>query len=159
MKKCHICENEIEPFMSFGKMPIANGFIQSNDYSNEYFFDLEVAYCSICTAVQVPSPPSKEKMFHSEYPFFSGSSLLMQEHFDRYALEIQERYLLAQPDPFVVEIGCNDGILLKNFAKRGIRHLGVDPSENVVTVASKQGLNVTTDFFDPEVSRRIVAKY
>jgi len=46
MKKCLICESPIEPFMSFGKMPIANGFLSLDQFANECFFELKVAFCS-----------------------------------------------------------------------------------------------------------------
>ncbi|HJM95972.1 MAG TPA: SAM-dependent methyltransferase, partial [Candidatus Marinimicrobia bacterium] len=43
--KCRICEVAIEPFMSFGKMPIANGFLNPEDFANEYFFELIPGFC------------------------------------------------------------------------------------------------------------------
>jgi len=45
MRKCLICDQTIHPFMSFGKMPIANGFLTKDRFSDEYFFDMEVASC------------------------------------------------------------------------------------------------------------------
>ncbi len=47
MKKCLICGASIEPFMSFGKMPIANGFLTPAEFANEYFFELKIAFCSM----------------------------------------------------------------------------------------------------------------
>ena len=32
--KCKITNREIQPFMSFGKMPIANGFLKKEDFDN-----------------------------------------------------------------------------------------------------------------------------
>ena len=29
--RCRVCDAEIAPFMSFGRMPIANGFLTDND--------------------------------------------------------------------------------------------------------------------------------
>jgi methylation protein EvaC len=55
----------------------------------------------------------------------------------------------------VMEIGCNDGTLLSNLAEAGIRHLGVDPSANVVAVAQSKGVNAQVDFFGFEIAKKI----
>ena len=36
--KCKITNKKLEPFMSFGKMPIANGFLSKENFKNEFFF-------------------------------------------------------------------------------------------------------------------------
>ena len=41
---CKITKKKIKPIMSFGKMPIANGFINKQDFEKEYFFDMEVGF-------------------------------------------------------------------------------------------------------------------
>jgi len=38
MKKCLICETELEEFIDFGKQPIANGFLSQEQFAEEYFF-------------------------------------------------------------------------------------------------------------------------
>ena len=60
---------------------------------------------------------------------------------------------------FVVEIGSNDGIMFKHFAKRGIKHLGIEPSSNVAEVAIAKGINTITEFFDEKVADKIIEKY
>ena len=42
--KCKITNEEIKPFMSFGKMPPANGFLEKKDFKNETFYDMEVGF-------------------------------------------------------------------------------------------------------------------
>ena len=42
--KCKITNKDITPFMSFGKMPIANGFIDKKNFANEFFFEMEVGF-------------------------------------------------------------------------------------------------------------------
>ena len=41
---CRICDNLIEPFISFGKMPIANGFLDEKQFKNEYFSNLQLHF-------------------------------------------------------------------------------------------------------------------
>ena len=42
---CRVCGAEIAPFMSFGRMPIANGFLKPEETGSEYFFELAPAFC------------------------------------------------------------------------------------------------------------------
>ena len=60
--------------MSFGKMPLANAFLKKEDFENEYFFELEPAYCDHCKMFQLIEQPDPKKMFHENYAFFSGTS-------------------------------------------------------------------------------------
>ena len=63
MKKCLLCDNQIEAFMSFGKMPIANGFLTEKEFDREYFFEMEVGFCQECYMFQLINQPEREKMF------------------------------------------------------------------------------------------------
>lgn len=152
MSQCRVCHSEYKPFINFGPQPIANGFIPEDKIGDEYFFEMQVGHCENCHMVQLIDQPSREQMFHGEYPFFSSLSKHMQIHFKEFAETIERRFLNHNPNPFVVEIGCNDGILLKNFAEKNIKHLGIEPSENVAKVAEEKGIRVTTRFFDYELA-------
>ena len=158
MRRCLICDNSIEPFMSFGKMPLANGFLGPDQFCDEYFFELCVASCSRCGMFQLTEQPRREKMFNEKYAFFSGTSRLMAVHFQQFAEDVKKTYLSSQ-NPFVVEIGSNDGIMLKNFADAGIRHLGIEPSANVARVAIERGINTISSFFDEDCARQIVKEH
>ncbi len=155
---CWVCENKIQPFMSFGRQPIANNFLLKEDFEKEYFFDMETAFCDKCFSFQLKNQPSPEQMFNENYAFFSGTSKLMADHFKKFSSMVLN-LIKTDSDPFVVEIGSNDGIMLTNFAEKNIRHLGIDPSENVVKVSQKKGINAVVDFFDEKVARSTVEKY
>ena len=109
-------------------MPIANGFLGAEDFATEYFFDLEVGFCPKCKMVQLARQPEREKMFHENYAFFSSTSKGMALHFKELAEWVKTDYLAASNDPFVVEIGSNDGVLLGVVQELGARILGVDPA-------------------------------
>src|SRR3989441_5633512 len=158
MPKCLICHAATEPFMSFGKMPLANGFLTAGQFRNEYFFELVVAFCPSCCMVQLSEQPSREKMFTPNYAYFSSTSMSMATHFEMFAQQVIADYLPPH-DPFVVEIGCNDGILLEHFGQVGIRHLGIEPSANVAQVAINKGLRTLLRYFDEDLAREIVAEY
>ena len=155
--ECRICKTAVTPFMTFGKMPIANGFLSSPKPTDEYFFELAPVFCDQCKTFQILEQPDPEKMFHDHYAFFSRTSKRIVQHFQEYAAWVKKNYLGT--NPFVVELGSNDGILLENFARDGIAHLGVEPSANVAKEAQKYGVKSVTEFFSPALAEKIVAEY
>jgi len=159
MSECLISRAPTETFISFGKMPIANGFLTRDDFAREYFFELKVGYCPESKMVQLTELVDREKMFHENYAFFSSTSRRMADHFRSFADSVRRDYLSASEDPFVVEIGSNDGIMLQNFAGAGIRHLGIEPSANVAKVALDKGIRTISEFFDEDLARKIVAEH
>ena len=144
--------------MSLGRMPIANAFLEPDDIVDEFYFELTPAICPICATFQITEIPSPEQMFHDHYAYFASSSAHMTTHWQKMTDEIIRNRLFSD-DPLIVEIGSNDGITLQNFAKRGIRHVGVEPSSNVATAARRRGVNTISTFFGVETAERIVDEY
>ena len=158
MQKCLICDSQIAPFMSFGRMPIANGFLTPDQFADEYFFELKAVFCSTCSMVQLAEQPDRERMFNDTYAFFSSTSTRMAEHFKAFAGLVTTDYLRSA-DPFVVELGSNDGIMLQNFKRAGVRHLGIEPSANVGQAAIDKGINTVCKFFDEDLAKEIASEH
>jgi methylation protein EvaC len=157
--KCRVCGGAIEAFMTFGRMPIANGFLRPSEVADEYFFELAPAFCDACKMFQIVEQPDAAKMFHENYAFYSSTSRYMQAHFERYANFVISEMLPGRPDPFIVELGSNDGIMLRHFHDQGMRHLGIEPSANVADVARERGIRTVSKFFDPALADEIVADH
>ena len=68
-------------------------------------------------------------------------------------------FIAGRRDPFVVELGSNDGIMLRHFHQRGIRHLGIEPSVNVADVARSAGIQTISAFFNRKLADDIVAAH
>ncbi len=139
-------------------MPIANAFLTPDQFATECFFEMCVGFCPKCGMVQLLDQPAPEKMFHGNYAFFSSTSTRMAVHFREFANEVRAHWL-GKDDPFVVEIGSNDGIMLQNFASAGIQHLGIEPSANVAEVARSKGIRTISEFFSADLARKIVAEH
>ena len=139
-------------------MPIANGFHAAED-ENLYRFHMRTAFCENCLLFQLVDQPVKEKMFHSGYPFFTGLSSHMRKHFAVMVEETLKDHVTDLENCFVVEIGSNDGTLLEQVKSSGIRHLGIDPSENVVEVAKSKGISCKVGFFGEYLAQEVVAEF
>ena len=154
MNICRFCENPTISVIDFGDMPIANHFIKSPELDT-YRFKLSASLCPECNLFQLDEQPKPELMFHENYPFFTGLSSTMTQHFADMAIRTLDEVGRDLGDIQVMEIGCNDGTLLANLAQANIKHLGVDPSANVVKLAREKGVDAQVDFFGFDTASRI----
>ena len=144
--KCKITGKKIDPFMSFGKMPIANGFLNKDKFNDEFFFEMEVGFSEDLSLFQLNDHPKPKMMFNKNYPFFTGSSQQMKLHFKNYADWIKKYHPGKIKN--IIEIGSNDGTFLKNFNSDEYNTLGFEPSGNVAERASNDSVNTINEFFN-----------
>jgi methylation protein EvaC len=159
MTLCRNCSTELNDFMTFGKMPIANAFLEENQIKSEYFFELAPTFCPKCSLFQLKFQPDPSSLFHENYAFFANTSKKMQRHFENLTKSVIEQFKLKKTD-LIVEIGNNDGGMVKYFSDLGYsNHLGVDPSKNVCDFAKSLGVRVKNEFFNYETARDIKRDY
>ena len=144
--KCKVTGKKIDPFMSFGRMPIANGFLNKDKFNEEFFFEMEVGFSDDLSLFQLNDHPKPTMMFNENYPFFTGSSQQMKLHFKNYANWIKKYHPNTIKN--IIEIGSNDGTFLKNFNSNDYNTLGFEPSSNVAERASKDEVNTINEFFN-----------
>ena len=146
--RCKITNSQINSFMSFGKMPIANAFIKKEEFENEFFFDLEVGFSEKVSLFQLKDHPSPSQMFNEKYPFFTGSSETMKLHFKNFSDFIIKNYL--KNGSKVIEVGSNDGTFLENFKYKKFEYVGFEPSSNVAELANQKNIFTINEFFNSD---------
>jgi methylation protein EvaC len=145
--RCRICDGTVNEFIDFGCQPLSDAFVIPGDEEDEFFFRLAAGICGSCTMVQLMEEVPRDLMFHEAYPYLSSGSAFMRTHFS----DLAKRFLateLTGEDPFIVELGCNDGVMLEVVAEAGVRQLGVEPSGSVADLAAAKGVRVRKDFFE-----------
>ncbi|MDF5753493.1 class I SAM-dependent methyltransferase [Spongiactinospora sp. TRM90649] len=147
MSTCRVCDGDVVEFLDLGRQPLSDHFQSEPGLPGEFLYRLAVGVCEACTMVQLMEEVPREKMFHEDYPYYSSGSSVMQKHFEVTARRFLQTELTGQ-DPFIVEIGSNDGVLLRTIHEAGVRHLGFEPSGKVADVARASGLRVRGDFFE-----------
>ena len=163
MNTCRVVKEKLKHIMSFGKMPIANNFLsRTENFSKEEFFDLDISFSEKVSLLQLTKNPSINKMFHNNYAFFSSTSYFMEEHFKNTKDWIFKNNYLGtkKKKNFLIEIGSNDGIFLKNFLKENtVKHLGFEPSKNVSDLARLKGVNSVNKFFNLDSAKTYQKNY
>ncbi|MFG2335734.1 methyltransferase domain-containing protein [Streptomyces yangpuensis] len=154
MLSCRICGGRLHEFIDFGQQPLSSGLLEPEYLGDEFFFRLAVGVCGDCTMVQLTEEVPRHLMFNSHYPYLSSGSSVMRRHFEETARHFLETELTGK-DAFLVELGCNDGVMLRALAEAGVRHLGVEPSQSVADIARRQGIRVATEFFQESTAADI----
>ena len=129
--KCKVTKKKIKTIMSFGKMPMANGFLQKKDFKKEFFYNLKVGFNESNYLFQVGNHPQSSKIFNNKYPFFTHKSKFMVKHFKNFFNWLKKYYL--KEGAKVIEIGSNDGTFSSHFAKKKL-NCGCEPRNENATV-------------------------
>jgi len=157
--KCRFCESEkITKIIDFGEVGLAGGFLLPSQFSKEKTYSQELVFCEDCYLLQIINKVDSKLLF-KDYFYFSSAIATLRRHFREYAEEVTKEFLI--PDKSIVlEIGCNDGILLKPFVELGIKTvIGIDPSSNVISTIKDPNIITINDFLTEKLAKSIVSKY
>ncbi|MDP6773968.1 MAG: hypothetical protein QGI63_06830, partial [Rhodospirillales bacterium] len=133
---CRLCGGgELELVLGLAPTPPANAFVGEEAVGEpQQVFPLDVFLCRDCSHLQLLDVVDPVHLFEN-YVYVSGTSPVFVDHFRRYADDVIDR--MAPPeDGLVVDIGSNDGTLLRFFKERGRRVLGIDPARDVAAAAN-----------------------
>jgi len=109
-------------------------------------YPMTLTMCGRCGLAQLPDVVDPEILYR-DYIYNTSISLGLVHHFDRYAESVLAR-VAPPPGSLVIDVGSNDGTLLRAFKSRGMRVLGIDPARNVARKATEAGLETLNAFFD-----------
>lgn len=156
---CIVCGSDsVEPFLDLGETALANKFLAAEDLRTaEPAYELIVGFCSNCTHIQLTQHVPPADMFE-DYLYVSSASDTLRDHLWDLSDVVVERCGLGEDD-LVIDIGANDGSLLKGFRRHGVRALGVDPARNLAELYHDPEIARYTGFFDSGSAAEIVEQY
>lgn len=153
---CRHCHNTLKHvFLDLGEAPPSNAYINAEDLEKpEDYFPLKLFVCEICWLVQTADYTNRENLFKSDYAYFSSVSKTWLNHATEYCDKIIE-YLKLSSSSSVIELASNDGYLLKNFVKKGIPCLGIEPTSGTADKAISLGIQVIKEFFGLDLAQKL----
>ena len=140
---CSACDGtDFQTILDLGVVPLAGYFPNPLEVGKESKYPLKLVVCKKCKLVQTDSMINPKLLFE-DYRYLSSVGL--SKHFENVAKILDDKYNVKDKD--ILEIGCNDGVLLKPLCDLGAKAVGIDPATNVVKVAREKGLNVHNGYF------------
>ena len=152
---CRLCGgHNLELVLQLAPTPAGDVYVSVEhlDQTQETY-PLDLFLCHGCGHSQLLDAVNPEVLY-GDYIYMTSISLGLTEHFRRYADEV-----LCSVNPsqgaLVVDIGSNDGTLLKFFQERDMRVLGVDPARDIARKVTESGIETLPTFFTAELARKI----
>jgi len=145
--------------IDLGDQPLCDSLLSNlnRDIENEKFFPLKLKanYELGCSQLNYIVPGNE--VYHPDYPYRPGITKEIVEHHSDQAKDNIKTYKILSND-LVVDIGSNDGTLLKQYQKLNLRVLGVEPT-NIADIAISDGIETIKAPFDLNISNKILENY
>lgn len=148
---CAICgSSNLETIIKYGEVPLAGDFPSNDELSVERKFDMDLLFCEECSLLQTDSVIDSSTLF-KDYRYMS--SIGLSNHFTSVAKYLMKRFDL-NPSSKILEIGSNDGVLLKPLMNLGLNPIGIEPAVNISKFSIENGCNVINDFFSEDTAKK-----
>lgn len=156
---CQICGGaNLEHIINLDHQPPCDVLSNAEEIKEEEIhYPINVVRCTSCGLVQLNFVPPPSVVFHKKYPYRTGITQMLVDNFDKLAEETIGKFKL-KPGSLIVDIGSNDGTALEKFKKRGMKVVGVEPTD-VAKLALEAGIPTINDFFTKEIAAQIVQEY
>ena len=153
---CRGCDgHDLEMVFSLKPSPIGDAYVTSEKLNvNQPSYPIDLYMCKSCGLAQLIDVIDPD-ILYGEYLYVTASSTGLSGHFQAYADSVTKRCGL-KPGSLVVDLGSNDGTLLRHFQQRGMSVLGVEPATHIAAKATAAGIKSIDKFFTPDLAKQMV---
>jgi hypothetical protein len=153
---CRACESaDLQPVLSYGDMPRPDTLLTPSQLLDlEPRHDLDLVICDNCSLLQVTQTVSRSAIYDESYRYFASDSPETVEAARRYADQLIKTRSLSR-DSLVIELGSNDGYMLRHFSRQGIPVLGVEPAAAPAQAARRAGIATLPTSFSRSMGRQM----
>lgn len=150
--KCRACYGEELTYLfSLGNQYVSD-FVDRDKVTSGHRCPIELVLCPRCTLVQAKYTAPQDFLYTRKYWYRSGVTETMRNAL-KDVVEAAMRSVRLKEGDVVLDIGSNDGTLLRNYPS-SLRRVGVEPANNLATEENYEGLELIHDFWDRESYRR-----
>ncbi len=152
---CRLCQSSLmQCVLPLDPVPIGEHYTKEPKVEDAPRFPLGIYQCMSCMSVQT-NDNIDSRFLWKDYTYYSGQTKKIVEHFESFTENIFKTYKLIETGS-VLDIGSNDGSLLKCFKDKGWEVQGVDPADTVANTAIKNGINTHIGLFgSKEINKKL----
>ncbi len=158
VKKCLLCNNKkLISLFDLGNLYVSN-FVSYKDIFKGTKSKLKLLFCKKCTLLQLSHLAPQEIMYRRFYWYKSGVTATMREGLKELFIDCQKNVKLKKKD-VVLDIGANDGTLLKYFKNKKFKTIGCEPAKNLIAELKKNCNYLMNSFWSKDRLSKILKKY
>lgn len=159
LNRCQVCgSSDLDLVIDLGHQPLCDSLLSRDQLVQpETTYPLRLMRCTDCGLVQIDYVVAGQVVYHRSYPYRTGITKELSDHHHRLSVDVVRRHN-TPVDSLVVDIGSNDGTLLKGFQRQGMRVLGIEPTD-IAKFAREAGIETIQAFFDEEIARQVVESH
>ncbi len=158
IKKCRLCNNKkLINIHNFGNHYVSN-FVTKRNVKKGVKAPLNLVYCKNCKLLQLEHSAPQEIMYKKFYWYRSGVTNTMKYALKDIFLKVKKMSLLKKGDT-ILDIGANDGTLLKYFKNDGYTTIGCEPAKNLTNELKKNSNYVIDNFWNYKYLSNILNKH
>lgn len=152
---CRLCgSTSLDHVLPIRASAIGDAFVTADRLSEpQALYPLDCYLCLDCGHLQNLDVVDPDILFR-DYTYRTSVSLGLVEHFKRYAQSVVSTLAIPK-ESLVIEMGSNDGSLLKAFKNKGMRVQGIDPARDIAAAATGDQIPTIPDFFTSALASRI----
>lgn len=148
--RCRVCGNEkLIPILNLGAHSLTGRFPRP-DESDPQSGPLALMLCDgadgACGTLQLAHDYDQGEMFGDRYGYRSAVTETMRNHLAGKVKALVER-VQPKPGDAILDIGCNDGTLLRCYDGMNLRRFGMDPSSGPFVDTMPEDVTLVVDFF------------
>lgn len=144
IKKCRSCNSAtLEKVLNLGNFCLSN-FLLTNTMPQSY--PLTLVLCTKCFLLQLQHTTPSSILYTQNYGYKSGINNTMRKELKEIAEKSLKKIRKSKKNIICVDIGANDGTLLKNYPKNVFR-IGIEPIRKLATECRQYANHVINDFF------------
>jgi hypothetical protein len=156
---CRSCASkDIELVFALKPTPIGDDYVTQDRLKEvQPSYPIDLFMCKQCGLAQITDVIDPDVLYGG-YIYVTQSSFGLSSHFQSYAEHVVRRCALA-PGSLVMDLGSNDGTLLRSFKALEMKVLGVEFAAHIAEQATASGIETIGKFFEHDLAKQIVASH
>jgi hypothetical protein len=152
---CRLCDSgDVKLVVNLNPIPLAEKYTSSpEEAQNAPKYPIDLYMCRACSHVQLLDVINSKDLW-SDYTYHSGQTQGIVKHFQEVSTQIISEFK-PTPGSLVIDVGSNDGTLLRYFKNAGYQVHGIDPAKEIAEKATASGIETTPSLMTMEVAKSV----
>ncbi len=158
IKQCEVCKSlDLKSVLNLGKHPMCDDLVAINEKRQCKEYIIEILFCDKCKTAHQKYQVPKKDLFPNTYHYRSRFTKDVINGMNDLVNSYKKKFGSIK-NKKVLDIGCNDGSLLKIFRENGAKVFGIEPTD-AANEAMKVTKNVFQDYLSVDLANHIVSNY